>query len=287
MISVLEGQTNLLKNINAKTKLMPRIANCKAELRLFERMLKGKERKRILLVEGPSERGKSVLLAEFAEVATGLLGSRCCARADLKGGLALDDLHHGFFADLGPDVCPTCANQSLANPISLRVEADMSGAEFRDDNKVEVKPVINLSNKTSIRKLGDALLNDLRKWTEPLALIIDTFEASTPEASKWIVQQLLPCVRHNEHLIIVIGGQTVPLPRESQLAWGQLAIHHKLEICRSVDDWHEFACSCHPAFPKHHIESVCMGLAQRPTAIREFIDTIIRTLPSQDEGGNA
>ncbi|MBA3560784.1 MAG: hypothetical protein H0W30_19580 [Gemmatimonadaceae bacterium] len=263
---------------------MRRIADRKDEFTLFERMLRGAAPNRVLLLEGPSERGKSILLAELALLAEEILGQRCCARTDLKGGLALDELFSGFLADLGPEVFANYTKQPAPAPLQVNVEANLSGAEFGDGNKVAVQPIIHTGAPDSAHHRGKAILQDLRTCTKPLVLIIDTFEAATDEASRWIVQQLLPSVRHNVRLSIVLGGQRVPDPRDSQLTWGGFADRRILKLVTSVDDWHEFACSCHPAFPRQHIESVLRGLVHRPSIIQEFIENIVRQLPPRNAG---
>src|SRR5437660_448958 len=107
---------------------MRAIADRKEEFLLFERMLAGADPCRILLLEGPSERGKSILLAELALRADQILGEGCCARADLKGSLSLDDLFSGFCADLGPEILPTYAKRPVGPAMQIIVDTDLSGA---------------------------------------------------------------------------------------------------------------------------------------------------------------
>jgi hypothetical protein len=264
---------------------MRSIADRKDELALFERILQGAETRRILLLEGPSERGKSILLAELAELAEEILGKGCCARADLKGGLSLNDLFAGFCTDLGTQVFATYSVQPAVVPVEVHLETNLAGAKFRDANTVTVQPIIHTPLSNSVHQGAHAILHDLRVCRKPLVLIIDTFEAATDEASRWVVQQFLPAIRHAGSLCIILGGQRVPDPKDFQLTWGQFAVRRTLHPVTSIEDWHEFACSRHPAFPRHHIETILMGgLVNRPSIIQGVIETIARQLPQDNPG---
>ena len=250
-----------------------RIANRTQELRLFTDIVSGRHTSRILLIEGPSERGKSVLLAELASIAGATTASYECGRADLKGSLSLGD----FVARLSGDLDATHFAADSSN-VAITVRADLSKAQFGDSNTVAIQPVVDLSQ--SVLR-AQRFIEQLREYAAPTILIIDTFEAAIEEVSRWVIQQLLPTVRHKENLFIILGGQTVPDPKGFRLTWGDMASHILLQPIESVDDWYDFARSKHAEFPRQHIESLCLGgLAARPSIIEEVIDTIGRQLPS-------
>src|SRR5882672_6107615 len=121
----LDHPLNLLRTRSPNREFMRRIANRKKELGLFERMLRGQEARRILLIEGPSERGKSTLLNEFALLAEELPGEQRCARADLRGGLSLDALFSTFCAELGSEVLAAYSKESPPLPVQVNVHANM------------------------------------------------------------------------------------------------------------------------------------------------------------------
>lgn len=262
---------------------MRRIADRKKECALFERMLRGAEPSRILLLEGPSERGKSILLTELARTADTILRQGGCARADLKGKLPLDDLFSGWCADLGPKVFANYSKLPSVTTMAVNVNVDASSATFHDDNRFIVQPTIQVGSQNAVAQRGDAVISDLLAYASPLALIIDTFEAATEDASRWIIQKLLPTVRHNQRLCIVLAGQCVPDHQKFPLTWGNLTMRCVLPMVTSVDDWHEFARSRHPAFPKHHLVTMCDGgLTSRPSIILEMIENIVQHLPTDD-----
>jgi hypothetical protein len=256
------------------------IANRRKEFDLFERMVRGKTSHRIILIEGPSERGKSTLLMEFAALAEEIHNPGCCARIDLRGTLLLAEIFSRFYTELGKEVFASYSRVQAANQIHVNVDANMSGARFRDDNQVCVRPIIHSSSADSQNSSGDALIHDLCAYAKPLVLIIDTFESATDDASRWITHQLLPAAHKNKQLYIVLGGKNVPDYKIFQLTLGKLTHYHILDRLDSVEDWHEFAQTRHPKFPRDQIEMLCRGgLTERPSAINIYIETISRQLP--------
>lgn len=262
------------------------IANRNDEFDLFERMLRGKASHRVLLLEGPSERGKTTLLTEFATLAEEIHGSGCCARIDLKGVSLLSDLYSRLYAELGKGVFTNYSTLQDGHPINLNV--DLSGAKLRDGNDVSIKPALHVIGGEARSSHGEAALQDLCVYTSHLVLIIDTFESTTADTSNWIIHQLLPIVRKNKKLYVVLGGKNVPDCKMLHLTLGKLVHHHRLEPIKSVDDWHEFAKTFHPAFPRDQIEILCNGgLTDRPSAISTFIETVARKLPPHNSSAKA
>jgi len=265
---------------------MGRIANRKDELALFDQMLRGVRPHRILLLEGPSERGKSFLLAELTLLAEELLGRRCYASASFKGGLSLAEFFARVCSDLGEEIFASYTRIPPHVFGQANVNVNMADAKFGDHNRVSVQANIPPCSQVSVQRLGEAILKDLRSWSKPLALFVDTFEAATDEASRWTIQQFLPALCRNQHLCVVLAGQRVPSPGDFEPTWGRLAIRRLLEPVTSVDDWHEFACSRHPAFPRGEIETLCQGkLWNYPSVMRDFIETRVLQLPPRNARG--
>jgi hypothetical protein len=261
-----------------------RIADRQDEVELFERMLRTPDARRVLLLEGDSELGKSTLLAELAFVAETILGARSCVRADFKSGLVLKELFSQFHAVVG-DGKSTAYNTQLGTaPVQVNIQANLTGATLGESNEVVVQPTIQPGSVNLTQQLGEAVLRDLDTSSKSLVLIMDTFEAATAETSRWIIQHLLPAVRYNPRLYIVLGGKSVPHPKDYHLTWGEFAHHRVLLPVTSVEDWYEFARSRHPDFPREYIEALCAGgLTNRPSVIRELIDNVVRQLPPPKE----
>ena len=138
---------------------------------VFEEMAAGTSTKRILLVSGSSNRGKTALVEELLSYAGRFRVTS--ARVDLKGCPSLDDVFETMKLDLGPHI--------------------LSGA---------------WSAKGTTRLY--ALMGDLQKLTAPLLLVFDTYEQATDETRKFVETQLLPRIHRAPGLIVVISGQKVP-----------------------------------------------------------------------------
>lgn len=246
-----------------------RIADRKYELGFLDAMLRGKNSERIFLIRAPSESGKSVLLAEFAEHASVLLGSRACARINLKAEPPLSAVLDRICVDLGRQNFPKFCSTGSAVPVQM--QANLPRARFGNDNIFKMESHVYQAQEPSSLMLASNLIADLSVRVSPCVLIIDTFEQATAETSNWIIQQLLPLVRSVDLLWMVIAGKTVPRADEYTLEWGDLAKSHELSPVTSTDDWHEYACRRYPNFPRQYIEVICRGLTSRPSAIEEFI----------------
>jgi len=137
----------------------------------FEQMLTGQSRQRILLVEGASNTGKTLLAAEFRAYAQHL--NLATALIDFKGCPSLNDLLQTLCLDLGPTVLPTAC--SATGTASLY-----------------------------------QLISDLQRLESPLALIFDTYEQASADAQTWLETQLLARLDRAPAVVVVIGGQRIP-----------------------------------------------------------------------------
>ena len=160
-------------------KTVRQIADRKRELKIFDDMLTGKSPERIFLISAPSESGKSVLLAELANHAEGVLGKETCARVNLKAQPALHTVLTRICVALGRGSFPRFCASGTTAPINIR--ADFAGAKFRDDNVTTIAPIIQQAAPPSPSTLASSLIEDLSVRTGPAVVIIDTYEGATVE----------------------------------------------------------------------------------------------------------
>ena len=241
-------------------------------------MLRGNVSQRIFLIQGPSDCGKTVLLARLAEHATAILGVGTCARANLRGEPPLDVVLERICNDLGRTYFPTfCGSAGLA-PVSIH--AELPQAQFGDGNVFSIQSHVYQSGRSD---QASRLIADLASRGGPAVIIIDTFEGATVESARWVVQELLPMVRITSRLWIVIAGQAIPKTADHYVEWGDLAESHNLSSVSSTEEWHEFACRSYPNFPRHYIDVVFDGLSSRPSAIEEFIRVAGSKLLASDQ----
>jgi hypothetical protein len=147
------------------------LADRSEEFERFRTMLAGRDPHRALLVQGPSNSGKSELMRECIRYAQhrGVPFSHI----DLKGGLPLEDIFETLLLDFGKEMLPeTLACERSAR--SFKVIADLLG---------------------------------LRR---PCLIAFDTYQEAPQGGQDWIEKQLLPRVGRCPALVVAVAGQTIP-----------------------------------------------------------------------------
>jgi hypothetical protein len=140
-------------------------------LHAFEKAVTGQSQQRILLVSGPSNNGKTVLMGELLTYAQhhGVHS----ALIDLKGGEPLDSVFESLRGDLGSEIL-------------RQAHRSQGTARFSD------------------------LIADLRQVEKPLLLIFDTYEQASEDTQRWLESQFLHRLDRASKIVVVIGGQKVP-----------------------------------------------------------------------------
>ena len=147
------------------------LADRRPEFSLLRQMLGGQSAQRILLIEAPSGRGKSVLFAELGGYARQL--GLANALLDFKGCPTLEDLFQTLLLDLDADM------------LSATRSAAPGERAYR-------------------------LIEELQGLRRPLLLLLDTYEQASEDSRKWLELQLLPRLDRAPAVIVVIGGQRIP-----------------------------------------------------------------------------
>lgn len=178
------------------------LADRGAEFDFFVRFVTNQTEKRIYLVHGPSDRGKSVLVQQFAELGRKL--KLHCAHAEFKAALPLADVLTLLVRDLEPLRFPRYERERARGAPSLR----------------------------------QAFLEDIDDARVPLLLVLDTYEQATDDARRWIEDQLLPACRHLDGLRLVLAGKVVPLVEGRP--WSDLATTHELQPIHDPAHWCDY-----------------------------------------------
>lgn len=147
------------------------LADRRSSCSRFEEAITGSRRERILLVDGPSNCGKTALLKALQAYAQHL--GVAAVHFDFKGCPSVDDLFHSLKLDLGPAILPQACR------------AAGTGRLYE-------------------------LIADLQQLATPLLLILDTWEQASAEAQDWIEKQLLPRIDKAPAVVVVIAGQRLP-----------------------------------------------------------------------------
>jgi hypothetical protein len=176
------------------------IANRQHEVQWFLELLSDHCQERVLLLDGPSNRGKSTLLREFERIAMSL-NPIITGFVDLKGGVSLLQLLGTLVADLEKNLHFPCFKSALAQ---------------------------NNSVDASI-----AFIEDLKRTNCPVVLFIDTYEDATRDCREWVEAGLLYFVRKFDAISLVVAGHFVPSPPSH---WQGIA--HRSAVSRIVDSVH-------------------------------------------------
>lgn len=231
-------------------RILP-LANRKSEIELFVKMLARDAGPRILLIEAQSGVGKTDLLAQFKRECT---GKARVALVDLKSaerGIAYffwrarEEIGHPHFGHLA------AATHHLLFGPNVTIEKNWILG------KQEIEIALTGDAKTRpflLDALHEAFFQDLRAIPEKLVLIVDTYNAASPELVKWIGGEFLAAVVHSPNVIVVIARQNVPPP---SVEWMDDFEHRKLESIRDADAWHECAQRAGIAFERREIETLC------------------------------
>lgn len=151
---------------------MPRqLADRGDEFSLFTSIVRGEEPRRILLLEGRSNSGKTALMTELFAVVRNI--GLAHALLDIKGCPSITSLLDLIESDIDPAILPECPP---GNATSRHIQ----------------------------------LLNKLQCLQAPLILGFDTYQEASTEVQDWIERQLLSRTMKCPGLVIVISGQTIP-----------------------------------------------------------------------------
>lgn len=222
------------------------LADREEEFRLFRALLSGQSKARALLLHGPSDRGKSVLLAAFDDLARSLpgLGVALC---ELKTGLRLDTVLAHARRDL----------QALRFP--------------RFDRELGL-------DRPRTETLQAVFLTDLQESSEPVLLLIDTYEQATEEAKRWIEDQLLPLCRQTAGLRLVITGQQVPEPGP---LLANLTLRRELPPIREPEPWCIYFREVlkGDSVPDDHLHTLVRATLGNPRGTNQLLMTLAAAHP--------
>jgi hypothetical protein len=201
-------------------------------------LLAGRSRQRILLYEGGTGLGKSVLLRQVAAYAQ-LLGIPCVL-VNFKGaGHDLEAILGQFDLDLGAGHLPRfCADGATRTHL---------------------------------------LRKDLRALRRPVLAIFDTYEeiAENPTLADWLTQQFLPEVERALGLAVIIAGQRVP-PHASA-TWGALARHIEMQPITDIAQWEPWIERRYPGFDKDtHLATVLALADGNPATVATYCDALAK-----------
>jgi hypothetical protein len=253
----------------------------KAELDLFRDILEGRRAERILLVEAPPGRGKTLLLLEYQEI-TARAGMPCAALDLRLGSVGVSDVLTTMAEEWGWEQFPAFRR---AVEEMLRPTAEVSVSGVVQIGRPQVQVVLGQEDREIRRQrqrlLTDALFQDLRAWlgrTGRAVLFVDTYNPGTvdPELREWLEGVFLGQVRRCEGLIVVIAGQQTPPPN---VIWETCCHRLHLRPLDDPDDWIEWVRAANLAVSREVVAAFCHRYRGEPLDIATSLSML------QDWGG--
>jgi hypothetical protein len=210
----------------------------KTEWQAIVDLLAGRSRERILLFEGASGLGKSMLVRHAVTYAKKL--EIPVARVDFKGGgLDVAAVLQQFDLDLGAHL-PNFSQQG--------------------------------ADKTHL------LRKDLRALRQPVLIIFDSYEdvAENKTVVDWLCQQLLNEIETALGLVVIVAGQWVP--DSARAFWRELAQHLQVGPITELEHWEAWIERRYPSFRHKgaHLPTVLMIAQGNPAVITTSCEAIAK-----------
>ena len=211
----------------------------KTEWQAIVDLLAGRSRERILLFEGASGLGKSVLIHHAATYGKKL--GIPVVRVDFKGGgLDVADVLGQFDLDLGAHL-PNFSHQGAAKTHLLR--------------------------------------KDLRALRQPVLIIFDSYEnaADNKTVTDWLCQQLLNEIETALGIAVIVAGQMVP--DSARASWRELARHLQVGPITELEHWEPWIERRYPTFRHKgaHLPTVLMIAHGNPAVIATYCEAIAKS----------
>jgi SEFIR domain-containing protein len=200
-------------------------------------MLAGRSRERILLLEGASGLGKSVLVHHASTYAKKL--GIPAVRVNFKGGLwDVPDILGQLDLELGGEFLPKFSREG--------------------------------ANKTNL------LRRDLRALRQPVLIVFDSYEyaAENKTVSDWLSKELLNEVETSLGLAVIVAGQRVPDP--ARAFWRELARLLQLGPITELAHWEPWIERRYPSFRHKGVDlpTVLMIARGNPAVIATICEAI-------------
>lgn len=226
------------------TDFTPDFANRQDVWPTIERMLTGHSRKRIVILEGETNHGKSELIRECVRYAreAGLL----VVAIDFKGGhRTISHILGELDLTLGPYL-PEFSGSGARDPLLLR--------------------------------------RDLRRLERPLLVLLDTYEQalSNREVADWVQYQLLIEVEHCPALAVLVAGQESP--DRKRALWKDQSQHFRLGPITETKAWEDWVRRRFPRLESADIDINTLVLASEgvPGAMAVFCSGIASQIGKGD-----
>lgn len=244
-------------------------ANYTDEQTLFRELVHNDDAPNILLFQGESGCGKSLLLQH-------------CLQTHKQTPAAFMQLRSGS------EAIPTLFNlmgrqQGWANlPLFTRTVANLTEQPDKVADPVwqmgmerhleEIGKISDLESRLSrYQLLTDAWFADALQFDTPLLLVVDTYENASTLFDRWFSGDFLAGAAHSRQMRVAVSGQSVPEPRE---AWSFCASRRELKGIHEAQAWLVWAEAAGYQLPSlEWMAGVITALKGNPSQIIQVITT--------------
>jgi len=233
------------------------------ELKLLNRLARGEESLRIVLIRAESGMGKSELLREvksqFAEEVLHVF-------VDFKGGgLNLADILFNICDTLGWKEFPTLSSsiRTIIQPININIKDNILIGQ--NDIAVALNAPDQHTREMRRSEITQAFISDLRKFKQ-ITLIFDVFEKCDEYLQAWFSSVFLPAIHRSQKISVIIAGQVVPEQTQmwecEPIVLGEIAPEH----------WQDYAKAIGAKVDPEFIRGCCVALKGKSINIAQIIE---------------
>lgn len=250
---------------------MTPFANRTRELRLFEQMLRGQVRERILLIEALSGYGKTGLMGRFEILCSQEIRP---VLIDLKGAQAgIAFVFSRIQRVLGKKRFPNF-NAQIDRFLNSGVEIQNNRLTGEGSQILVTLNVPPEERKYRLTQLQQVFFEDLERFDRPIAFILDTYNGATEELAGWIESQFLAEVALNRKLFAIVAGQNIPQPT---IAWQNWYHRCKLDGIMEREAWYGYVKDVGYCFSSEEINFLIDAVGGVPAQVVLYLDNVART----------
>jgi GTPase SAR1 family protein len=255
------------------------IADYDKERQLFHNLLAETCQQQILLFRGPSGCGKTTLINACLHSLTGQGRDTLHVPIQLRGtAVSVAEIFYRLGGRVGWDRLSRFVDQVAA-------WQEVPNVAVRDNRMLgqnQINVALQVANQVERAERRAALTNawfaDLQALSQPLLLVMDTYEQATTEVQEWIDGPLLARAAQAQQVRVLLAGQKVP--DANNIEWGHCCQTCDLYGVHEAKHWLPIVEAMERVIdvrdPEMWLAGICHALDGRPKDIMQVIENLPR-----------